>query len=554
MSMVGSKPSTAMSTISQTSKLADVFPTQIIERPATSSVAGYTVADTLSTVFLPTVAHNHLTGSTCPVESPFGLQIAALHQVLPGEAPAHDSQPLTEAESLVLRGEPFPTLMEALEASGACWARVRLGWLWIQPNPPPSDYYWDFHYDEKLRLVSETGVHLIATVDDIPGWAADSPCGLIYPERLDEFAQFLTDLVNHYKQPPYNIHHWELFNEPDGTWPDFVDRGLGCWGFYGDQYAQMLAVAYPAIKAADPEATVLMGGVAYDWFTEYGGPFYRYFPDDVMAAGGSDNLDVLNLHYFPDFHSEWERWDPNSEERRKGWLPAPTCGDVFDDQGTAYEAGGIDVIAKVSHFRNRLRTCFGVDKPVWVTELGEHGRPGDPVSLAQQARYVIQGNARALAAGVDNITWFALVSPPYDTAGQGLLYKDDWSPKPAFYAYQTLTSELMGYTYAYTLDVPNVEGYIFRDPYQREKTVAWGLVEPEGDDSVPLVFAPASRLRVADHQGNVTFVEDGGTGDADGMRNGAVELQLTADPVIISQKEEPPSGLPLDEPLVEETF
>jgi hypothetical protein len=376
--------------------------------------------------------------------------------------------------------------------------------------------------------VAETGVHLIAIIDGVPDWAGSSAYGPIDADRLDEFSEFLTDLVNHYKNAPYNIHHWELFNEPDRTSAEGSPVG---WGYAGDRYAQMLAVAYPAIKAADPQATVLLGGLAYDWFTEYGGPFYRYFPDEVLAAGGSEYLDVTNFHYFPDFSAEWERWDPNSEDRRNGWLPAPTCGTVDDAQGALYEAGGIDLIAKTSHFRNRLATCLGLSKPVWVTELGEHGYADDPGSLAQQARYVIQGYARGLAAGVDNITWFALVSPSYDSHDQGLLFQDDWSPKPGYHAYQTMTRELADHTYAYTLEVPGVEGYVFRNTAQQAKTVAWNRYPEE---PALLNFAGTSRLRVVDRGGSVTFVEDGGADDLDGVVNGAVSLRMTADPVFVS--------------------
>jgi hypothetical protein len=372
--------------------------------------------------------------------------------------------------------------------------------------------------------VAETGVKLIATVADAPDWAAESPCAPIYSDRLDEFAQFMTDLVNRYKEPPWNIHHWELFNEPDGTWPNGWAGGLGCMGYYGDRYAAMLAAAYPAIKGADPDATVLMGGVAHDWFVEYEGPFYRYFPDRVMESGGGSYFDVLNFHYFPDWHAEWERWDPASEDRRFGWIPAPTCGDLFDGQGTAYEAWGVDLIAKTTHFRNRMATCFGLNKPVWVTELAEHGYPNNPDSLAQQARYVIRGYARGLAAGVENITWYALVTPN-DSYHQGLLF-DDLTPKPAFYAYKTMTAELRGYAYARTLNVPNVEGYVFATPCGHEKTVAWG--------SGRLTF-PGGRLRVVDRWGNETFIADGGAGDADGAQNGIVTLQLSADPVFAQQ-------------------
>jgi hypothetical protein len=74
--------------------------------------------------------------------------------------------------------------------------------------------------------------------------------------------------------------------------------------------------------------------------------------------------------------------------------------------------------------------------------------------------------------------------------------------------------------------VPDVEGYVFEDASQQEKTVAWG--------SGTLTFAPAGQLRVVDREGNVTFIVDGGPEDADGVENGAVELQLSADPVFVT--------------------
>lgn len=503
---------------------ANLAPIALVQaQPAAATqVFAWSVSPAIThTMYLPLISG----GFCAPAEtvpSPFSIEIAALHQIerLGDERTA---KALTKAEWLALYETTYITLTEALRDSGAGWARVRIDWSKIQPDPPPADYVWGTYHDEKLRLVKQTGVRLIATVADAPDWAADSPCQPIYPERLDEFAQFLTDLVDRYKQHPYNIKHWELFNEPDYTWPNGWVGGLGCWADAnsqqdGYQYAQMLAVAYEAVKVADPEATVLMGGMAHDWFTEYGGPFDRYFPDDVMVYGGGDHIDVLNFHYFPDYRAEWERWVPHGNP--------PTCGLVDDGLGTAYEAWGIDLIAKANHFRNRASTCFGVDKPVWVTELAEHGYANNPQSLVQQARYVIQGYVRGLAAGVENITWYALVTPN-DSYEQGLLH-DDFTPKPAFYAYKTMTAELSGYTFAETLDVPNVEGYLFRNPCGKEKTVAWG--------SGTLPFASAVRLRVVDREGKVTFIRDGDTGDKDGTEDGTVELQLSADPVFATRQ------------------
>lgn len=497
--------------------------------PVWWTVPARTITDTTQwQTFLPFIAANFCPVSSA-VPSPFSLQIAALHQVT-GTTATGDRivRPMSEAEWLAVYDEAFPTLLEALEESGAGWARVRVNWSWIQPDPPPANYVWGPYHDDKLRQVAETGVRLIAMVADAPDWAADSPCAPVHPEQLDEFAQFLTDLVDRYKQPPWNIHHWELINEPDYTWPHGWLGGLGCMGYDGDRYADMLAVAYPAIKAADPGATVLMGGVAHDWFVEYDGPFYRYFPDDVMAAGGGDHIDVLNFHYFPDFHAEWERWDPNSEDRRRGWLPAPTCGDLFDGQGTAYEAWGIDLIAKTTHFRNRMAACFGVHKPVWVTELAEHGYSNNPASLVQQARYVIQGYARGLAAGVENITWYALVTVN-DAHEHGLLF-DDFTPKPAFYAYQTLTAELAGYTYARMLSVPGCGGLRLCYPLRAGKDGGLGQRHaglragrtvtrggPPGERDLRRGWRPRRRRRGAEWGGET------GVDGRSGVRFGAVE-------------------------------
>ena len=499
--------------------------------------------------FAPLVSRHDVCAVPVSWASPFSIQIAALHEVVERLDGRRVARPMTEAEWLAAYDEAFPTLVAALADSGAAWSRVYVNWSWIQPEAPPADYVWGPYHDEKLRLVAEAGVQLIGTVAEAPAWAADEPCAPIYcgpdcgdrVDRLDEFAQFLTDLVNRYKQPPYNIKHWEMFNEPDSTWSGIP--GAGCWADEnthqdGYAYAQMMATAHPAIKAADPEATILMGGVAHDWFTEVERPFDRYFPDDMMTYGTGDHIDALNIHYFPDYHREWVRWDPRSNDQRYGWIPAPTCGDLFDGQGETYDVSGIDVIAKTSHFRNRMKTCFGVDRPIWMTEMADHGNPSDPNSLAQQARYVVKGYTRGLAAGVENITWFALATN--DGLDQELLY-DDWTPKPSYHAFQALTSELAGYEYshergAWVYDDSEVgftyvrEAYVFENACQWEKTVAWA----SGTVTDTLRFAPARQLSVVDRWGTMTYVEDGGEGDIDCGINGEVELQLSPDPVFVT--------------------
>ena len=467
-------------------------------------------------------SHATLTILDEDVPSPFSIQIAAIHEVMPDLDMLSDGSipyPQSEAELLAIYRAAYAKLTTALRESGAGWTRVRVAWRGVERQAPdpgqPPHYSWSW-YDIRLQLLAETGVRMLVTVADVPEWAGGPVCPPLRADRVDEFARFLTDLVNRYKEPPYFVKNWELFNEPDYNGSEGLDWGWSCFGQYPGRYAQMLTAAYQAIKAADPQATVLMGGLAYDRFTEYGGPFVRYFPDRVMENGGGPYMDALNFHYFHDFHAEWERWVPEGNP--------PTCGVVDDGIGTPYEAWGIDVIAKANHFRNRMAVCHGVDKPVWLTETGEHGFPGNPSSLRQQARYVIKVNVRALAAGVENITWYALTTPNDPWEFQ-ILY-NDWTPKPAFRTYQVLTLELEGHEYVRTLDVPGVEGYVFQDSSHLEKTVAWG--------SGTVTFAPAQRVRVVDRDGNETFIQDGGAGDRDGTQNGAVQVQQSDDPVFVT--------------------
>jgi hypothetical protein len=482
-------------------------------------IVGQHIVDQDYKTFLPIITNNYP-----PSKSPFWIEIAALHQI-PASRMKTMQYP-SDAEYMAFIAEVFPTLIEALVESGAGGTRIYLMWTDIEPNSPTngvpnySEKMWTW-YDDRLRQIGETGLDKVVTVGSIPSWAGDTNCAPIYPDRLDEFDRFLTDLVNRYKVPPYNVKYWELINEPDA--------GGGCYGRDGDKYKDMLAVAYPAIKAADPNATVIKGGIAYDWFTEDSympgecvdcdfGPFYRLFPDEVIQAGGAPFFDALNFHYFPAYADEWERWN-----REPDFL-IPTCNYPENLGGTPYQAGGIDLIAKASHYINRMATCHGVNKPVWITELGEHGYPGNPASLAQQARYVIKGNVRGMAAGVEKIVWYALTTPN-DVFETQLLYSD-WSPKPGFYAFKTLTSELRGYDYDRTLDISNVEGYVFANESGSEKVVAWG--------SGSLTF-PASQLRVVDRDGNVTIIQDGGSGDMDGIQNDSVQYQITDEPVFIEQ-------------------
>lgn len=126
-------------------------------------------------------------------------------------------------------------------------------------NTTPGNFNWSA-YDGGFADASAKGLLPLVNISGNPDWAATTSCGPISPAYLPEFASFLSALVNRYSKPPYNVHYWEIYNEPDNTDVNRAWLG-GCWGGKGKEYGDMLKTAYPAIKAADPDAEVMLGSI-----------------------------------------------------------------------------------------------------------------------------------------------------------------------------------------------------------------------------------------------------------------------------------------------------
>ena len=537
----------------------------------TSTVEPNAQLTSTTTVYLPCIAKEYCPGAA---PSPFSVQIAGLSELNTAGLSSIEVEQM-KAQQIAEYAVELQSMVQWMKESGAGWARVYIDWASIQPTDPTggiATYNWS-NYDNWLSQVASAGVQIIATVSNPPNWAQDkalNPCSnMVIEGKRENFYNFLAALVNRYKTYPYNTHTWEILNEPDAIDGYRCDSGVSNYGVRGGDYAALLQGASSTIKAADSTAKVIMGGIAYDWFYlaeanppfndgSPDGKFNRYFTDDIMTYGATDSLDAVNFHYFPDFALEWERWTVGDP---------PTCGDysIRDPNGTLYYPYGLDLVAKGSHFLGRLSTCFNVNKPLWVTEVGMHGidptstwvagnpfalnptpiqRYQDGQTLENQARYVFKVYARGLSLGAENITWYAIKIIPSVTPGdfQGLLYDSrdgdkDNTPKPAFYAFQTLTRELTGYAFSQTLALgtatDGVEAYSFTHACNGTKIIAW----TNQTSPAPFVINSISSIQLAYRPGASGVQDgtilDGQSGDQDGIVNGSITLQLGVEPVII---------------------
>lgn len=363
-------------------------------------------------------------------------------------------------------------LVQAVKA-GMRWVRVMaFPWDEIEPvrTSPPS-YNWSSVDEESLLNARANGMEPIAIVHFTPSWAqayAGVSCGPIRADAMNAFAQFLKAAVARYSAPPYNVRYWELVNEPD------VDRRLvsptsafGCWGdiddpYYGGRYyGYMLQVVYPAIKAANPNAQVLFGGLLLDCNPENPPVGKNCTPgkylEGALVNGGGPYFDGVSFHAYTYY------FDDRDAIENPNW------------------PGSVTAIPEKTAFLRGVLARYGfLEKKLMNTEAAVLCFNGTTACWNAQARYMPQAYAEAMAVGLQAQIHYRMIQ-----GGQwwytGLLWSD-LVPKPSYYSYAAASEFLSPTTYqGLASGYPTgIMGYTFKKGYGLAHTdVIWskdGLV------------------------------------------------------------------------------
>jgi hypothetical protein len=254
-----------------------------------------------------------------------------------------------------------------------------------------------------------------------PQWATSTPNAartpnvpanlyLPYDDRRNYWGQFMYRLASHYRG---QIDTWILWNEPDM----YTDQVLYTWeGSVEDMY-QLIKVGYLAVKAANPDARVVLPGLTYWWDKEAGRRMYLDRLLDVAAK------------------------DPS----------APSHNWYFDVANLHVYGNPLNVFAAATVFRRAL-DARGLKQPIWIDEANviPYDDPRNPLprqpfraSMEDQASYMIEAFALARAAGVERMSIYKLADEAPE--GQGDLYglvRNDGSARPAFGAFRTAVEYL----------------------------------------------------------------------------------------------------------------
>lgn len=315
---------------------------------------------------------------------------------------------------------------------GAVWTREEISWAAWGEGPANT------FYDRRIGWLADAGMGIVGMLLTTPeryrsrdcmahARATDQPAYWCAPTNPAAYARWAAQVVERYDGDGIDdapgsprIAAWEIWNEPDqdGTWLPKADP---------EAYGRLLRAASDAIRAADPTALILNGGVMT--FDSVG---VNGFMSRAVAVAGWDSFDVVSIHpwlidYAPD--------DPVLINPREGF-DVTIPGRLAMVQRWIAEHGG--------------------GKPIWITEVGWSTcatlcEPQFAKSETQQADFMVRTFVLAAAAGVEHVSYFQLEDKFQGAQlpwSQAAILRDDLSAKPAYTAFGVLVAQLAGARYS----------------------------------------------------------------------------------------------------------
>lgn len=321
-------------------------------------------------------------------------------------------------------------LADLATAAGVKVSREELSWANVEPNRKGAiDMNVVGIYDNAINQNVSRGMDVIGMLLTTPRWASTNPnAGDWYwyqPKDQQDYFDYVRWAVTRWKD---KVHTWEIWNEPNhiGTWNcvnncTFEDRA--------NSYATLLAGAYQAVKSVDPNARVLIGGLYVHDATNEGMAFLNQV---VAASGGAINFDAMSIHtYMPDR------------------IPEDTRPDSV-----------------VQNFQYRLNVVNawidqhgGKPGEIWITEEGKStcitsNECPDNMNWTEDEQASMLARMYGIALATRRVAHFNYFQfedkfdRPQNLYGGMAILRDDYSPKPAYNAYKTISGLLEGATYA----------------------------------------------------------------------------------------------------------
>jgi arabinogalactan endo-1,4-beta-galactosidase len=303
-----------------------------------------------------------------------------------------------------------------LREAGVTWIRANVNWAGLEPNAK-GEISEDqvVSYDYAVDQARAAGLHVLMPISDgVPYWASGDPNKYVdasgvrhwnrfyAPRDPADYGDIVRFVVDRYKTS--GVHTFEIWNEPNHAWfwPSGPDPAA---------YLPLLRAGYTAAKSADPESTVLLGGLAK---SDFG------FLEGLYRIGGGANFDAVAVHpytYGVDPTTSWNGVNPGED-------PSRISKNSF---------------AAIQEIRRTMERHGDGRKLVWITEFGYSTTSGDGgVSEALQAEYLTKAYQFAeRLPWVHSMFWYAARNNPFGSDRDAYedrfgLFTTDWRQKPSY--------------------------------------------------------------------------------------------------------------------------
>lgn len=343
--------------------------------------------------------------------------------------------------------------LDLAKRAGLSW--IRTGFLWRDLEKKQGSFDWT-RFDRTVAAVKKQHLGLVATLAIIPDWASSDPLGRLGKRHksgripvLEAWEKYIHAMVKRYSD---YCRYWEIWNEPNlvSYWKPSPDSY---------EYFQLLNAAYRQAKLADPQSIVLTAGLVPYLHVKEPTLAGSVFLDDLYRyAAGQPAFDRIGYHPYP--------------RMRKG----VTNHNIEQELNTMFK-----------RLRGSAAANGDRDRRFWLTETGCADLPRTIDERRQAECLVVIMAVCAADKDVEKIFWYNFqedgdnCDDPEHNYG---LVKQDFSPKPAFFAYHTLIGKLTGAKFIGKSVDGGVTEYRFKRNGQTsivwsDKETDWRLPEPK---------------------------------------------------------------------------
>ncbi len=349
-------------------------------------------------------------------------------------------------------------------------------WDWVERKR--GEYSIAQEVDDQIDSLVENGVHIeiqllygnplytspagraSQTVTPAPG-GFHNPDRSLYsvfwppktPEQIQAFSHYARWMANHFRR---RAEYYEIWNEPN---IDYWNPAPS-----PEEYGRLYKAVAPAIRAADPSAKIIFGGLA--------GADRKFAKRALDACSCGESIDVFAYHIYPDYG---HNLNPEAMDDERHTSESPKA---LRDMVRSYAGIRKDLVFWNDEF-NSIPSWEGSDESV-------------------QAKYIPRGLIADRAAGVRAFVWLivgATDGNESDDFGMlhGLMFRpEDFTPRPVFAALRNTVTLFSDTKFDPSIQVhsdgattsPALLSYGFRSPKNKAIIAYWlPVLSKAGDRS-----------------------------------------------------------------------